>query len=183
MKRIFIICLLCIGTLCSAQLVVIGDNDLSEIWRCTTVEDDYYPLPDFKAGLLYYRILSQYSDTIVEVYDSACDCDEDANYSQLDTCIIPQKVIYEGKSYTVKGIGVSVFLHCSKLKKVVLPNTITYIAHGNFMYCDSLLNINIPTSIKRVGPTNFGMNPYVENMYKQLPDSIERTPYADINPW
>lgn len=187
MKYIIILTILLFSTICQGQ-VTIGDDDLSEVWKCVNKWDEElaeydYEIPDFKAGLLYYKILSQYSDSIVEVYTSACKCDEDSNYSQLDTCIVPERVIYKGKTYIVKGIGFGVFFKCSKLKKVVLPNTITYIAHGNFEFCDSINSLNIPYSVKRIGPLNWSMNSYVESIYKQLPDSIERVRWADINPW
>ena len=188
MRNLIIITILFFKTICQAQ-VPIGDDELSEIWRCTSHDpeeeatDDYYP-PDFRAGLLYYKILSQYSDTIVEVYWPACECDEDANYSQLDTCIVPERVIYKDKSYTVKGIGFCAFRRCmKKLRKVILPNTITYIAQGAFNECDSLTNINIPASLKRVGPPDAFMTPYIYRIYKQLPDSIEYVWGVNINPW
>lgn len=189
MNRVLFVFMIFGCTMCFGQITMIGDDNLSAFGKCmdgdndTLTLEDEYNYPDFKAGKLYYRILSNYSDTIVEVYDSFCRCDIDENLSQLDTCIIPDRVIYEGKIYTVKGIGYGVFQTCPKLKKVVLPNTITYIAHGNFMYCDSLMSINIPPSVKRVGPPNFGMNSYVESVYRSLPDTIEYVRLADINPW
>lgn len=187
MKNIFISCMLFISVLCSGQ-TMIGDDDLSEIWKCnpdTTieVEDDYY-YPDFKAGLLYYKILELYSDTLVEVYPPQCECANDKNYSQLDTIVIPEKVIYKEKIYTVKGIGWGAFDGCKNLKKVVLPNTVTYIARYAFDGCDSIMSINIPSSLKRIGPPSWELNSYMEDVYKQLPDSIEYVPYGlGINPW
>ena len=187
MRNLIIITILFFNTICQAQ-VPIGDDDLSEIykrlnqWEEERAEYDY-EIPNFKAGLLYYKILSQYSDSIVEVYSCPGSCNEDPFYSQLDTCIVPDRVIYKGKTYIVKGIGFGAFYNCSRLKKVVLPNTITYIAHGNFMYCDSIMNLNIPMSVKRIGPSNWGMNSYVQSLYEQLPDSIERVRWKDINPW
>ena len=190
MKKILIIGLLCISAICSGQDVVVGDDDLSEIWKCDTsleeiefTEDDYYP-PDFKAGLLYYRILDYISDTLVEVYMPQCECKKDKNYSQLDTVVVPEKVIYKGKTYIVKGIGWMAFNGCKNLKKIVLPNTITYIATAAFDGCDNLMSINMPSSLKRIGPPSWYLNSYMEDFYKQLPDSIEYVRYGwGINPW
>ena len=38
-------------------------------------------------------------------------------------------------------------------------------------------------SVKRIGPSNWDMNSYVQSIYEQLPDSIERVSWEDINPW
>lgn len=174
---LFISMLFVSAALCYGQIIVIGDDDVSEAWRCVPtpeeeVEDDYVS-PDFKGGLLYYRILSQYSDTVVEVHPGSCNCNEDANYSRLDTLTVPERVIYKGKSYLVRGIGFSAFYGCQKLRKVVLPNTITYIAPGAFDNCDSLKSINIPASVKRVCYPNYRMNPYVYEVFRRQPDSIK----------
>ena len=176
-----------VNVICYGQVVVIGDGNLSAAGECIPTPeqvtvDDYYP-PDFKAGLLYYRILNPYCDTLVEVYPGSCDCDKDVNYSQLDTCVVPNKVSYNGKIYTVYGVGWATFSGCSRLKKVVLPNTMKYIAPGNFEECDSLMSIIIPPSIKQVGKPNWSMNEYVQEVYKQLPDSVERTLVTPYLPW
>ena len=185
MKKVLISSILFVSIVCFGQIVEKGDNDLSEYYKCV---DEYYDsdeFPDFKAGQLYYRILSHYSDSIVEVYDPACRCDEDTNYSQLDTLIVPEKVLYKGKIYVVKGIGAAAFIRCHRLKKVVLPNTLTYIAPDAFNECDSIISINIPRSVKRVGrPNSAWMSQYVYNVFKQLPDSVEYLQCGyDINPW
>lgn len=167
--------------------MVIGDDDLSEIKKCEKelVEENAeydYTIPHFKAGSLYYMITGRTSH-FVEVRSSICGCREDANYSQLDTCIVPEKVIYKGITYTVRGIGYGVFSNCPRLKKVVLPNTIRYIAPGNFWDCDSIMSLNIPTNLKRVGKGAWDMNPYMQEWYKQLPDSIERVNYEPASPY
>lgn len=184
MKRLLIInILLFINTICTAQLIAIGEEDLSDYYECWDIyTDDNYD-PDFKAEGLYYRILKMYSDTLVEVYSSLCECDSDANYSQIDTCTIPERVVFNGKIYTVVGIGNSVLNNCSRLKKVVLPNTITYIGPWAFDYCDSLVSINIPTSLKRVGRPHPFMGDFMREVYKQLQDSIEYVWGVNINPW
>lgn len=183
MKRILITFMLFICAICSAQSIVVGEENLSDYYNCWSIYTDDNYNPDFKAGALYYRILSIYSDSLVEVYSSLCECDSDVNYSQIDTCIIPEQVIFNGKMYTVVGIGSSVLNNCSRLKKVVLPNTITYISPWAFDDCDSLVNINIPTSLKRVGHPHPFMGDFMREVYKQLPDSIEYVWGVNINPW
>lgn len=188
MKRLIFIVFLSVNTICSfGQSIVVGNADLSEAYKCLPSSNesiiDDYDFPDFKAGLLYYKILEQYNDTLVEVYPGSCRCDEDVNYSQLDTCIVPDKVFYNGKMYTVYGVGFAAFSGCSKLKKVILPNTMKYIAPGNFEECDSIMNITIPPSVKQVGKPNWGMNEYVQEVYKQLPDSVERILVTPYLPW
>lgn len=183
MKRMYIIGMLCMSTMCFGQVVETGDSDLSEFYKCVDIYYDSNDFPDFKAGSLYYRILRQYSDTIVEVFYPACKCFEDTNYSQLDTLVVPEKVIYNDTAYIVKGIGFGAFSDCPKLKSVVLPNTIVYIGPYAFDGCHNLMNINVPTSLKRIGPPFWDMSPCLEEMYKLLPDSIEYVRWANINPY
>ena len=50
--------------------------------------------------------------------------------------------------------GVS-FVNCTKLKKIILPNTITYIGNGAFALCTNLEEITIPDSVKFIGENAF----------------------------
>ena len=172
MKYTLIFSLLFINTICIGQVVIEKNDNLFEFYRCWDANLNEDDPPDFKDGLLYYKILKQYGDSVVEVYHSACWCDEDVNYSQLDTCFIPAEVMYNGKTYIVKGIGYGAFYGCSKLKKIVMPNTLTYIAPMSLNFCDSLTSINIPTSLKQVYKPNWTMNPYIYDIFKQLSDKI-----------
>lgn len=187
MERFLINLFLFVSLPCIGQIIPVGDDDLSALWKCEPdlipYEDDY-ELPDFKAGALYFRILGEYGDSIVEVYPPKCNCNEDDHYSQLDTCIIPAKVIYNDKIYVVKGIGAFAFDGCSRLKKVVLPNTITYIGPGAFSMCDSIISINIPESVKRVCYPDYDiwLSPYIYDVFQALPDSIKYKPHMVMIP-
>ena len=56
---------------------------------------------------------------------------------ELEVCIIPTVIYYEGKSYTVTRIGEAAFANAIYLEKVVLPDTITSIGNRAFEGCIS----------------------------------------------
>ena len=61
-------------------------------------------------------------------------------------------------------IGQSMFLFCSKLENIILPNNITDIGGSAFGYCSSLLNITIPNTVKSIGDMAFAYNPKLKEV-------------------
>ncbi len=53
-------------------------------------------------------------------------------------------------SYTVVGIGYSMFRDCFDLTSVSIPGTVTYIEARAFEGCSSLKNVNIPSGVTRI---------------------------------
>lgn len=49
--------------------------------------------------------------------------------------VIPEEVTYHNKNFTVTTIGVQAFCGCSKLKSVVIPNSVTSIEAMAFALC------------------------------------------------
>ena len=49
--------------------------------------------------------------------------------------VIPETIIYEGKSHTVEYINDDTFAGCTKLKSVILPNSISLIGDRAFKGC------------------------------------------------
>ena len=68
---------------------------------------------------------------------------------------VPEKIIYNGLSYTVVAIGPYAFENCTNLTSVVMPNTITTISNDAFNNCDKLVNITIPTSVTFIDGSAF----------------------------
>lgn len=78
------------------------------------------------------------------------------NYISLDAVNIPSVVYdYQGKAYTVVGIGECAFLECYSLKRIALPHTIKYIDGWAFMGCVNLEYIEIPDHLEWIGPYVF----------------------------
>ena len=71
------------------------------------------------------------------------------------TVIIPESVIYEGKTYRVTSIGDNAFSRCSGLTSITIPNSITSIGDGAFSECSSLISIEIPNSVLSIGNSVF----------------------------
>lgn len=59
------------------------------------------------------------------------------------TVIIPESVTYNGKSYSVTGIGERAFISCTNLTSVTIPNSVTNIANQAFSGCNGLTSVHI----------------------------------------
>ncbi len=62
--------------------------------------------------------------------------------------VIPDKVTYNDKEYTVTEIGRLAFAYCVSLEEVALPNTIEVIGRSAFSGCGIFDYINLPYGIK-----------------------------------
>lgn len=72
---------------------------------------------------------------------------------------IPTSHEYETKEYPVIQIspewGSGAFAGCIHLKKVVIPNTITFIGQSSFSGCSALEKVYIPSSVKQIRQNAF----------------------------
>ena len=94
------------------------------------------------------------------------------------TIVIPETVVHNNIAYSVTGIGVDAFWHCSGLTaitipysvtsiegrafancsgltSITIPNGVTSIGEGAFSYCKGLTSITIPNSVKSIGESAF----------------------------
>lgn len=70
--------------------------------------------------------------------------------------VIPEKIRIGEDVYTVTSIGRYVFDdYESKVKTVVLPNTIKSIGEDAFTYCFEMTSINIPSGVTSIGADAF----------------------------
>lgn len=88
---------------------------------------------DFKDGDLYYEILSE-ANRSIEVVSSY-------EYKNRTNIVVPPKVIYLNKTYTVTSIGSYAFDGCSKLTSLTIPNSVIFIGDNSFYGCSGLINI------------------------------------------
>ena len=95
---------------------------------------------------IYYNYIKD--NTELEV------CYGEESYS--GSVVIPEKVIYQNKSYCVTSIGEYAFNGCTGLISVSIPNNLISIGEYAFMNCESLTSISIPNSVVYIGEWAFG---------------------------
>jgi formylglycine-generating enzyme required for sulfatase activity len=69
--------------------------------------------------------------------------------------VIPEKITYLDKTYTIVAIGNDAFSGTS-ITGVVIPPSVTYIGYSAFWNCDRLSNVIIPISVTSIGQDAFG---------------------------
>ena len=118
---------------------------------------------DFMVDGLCYNVTSEEALT-VEVAPLG---GRGKNYSD-SVIVVPEKISYEGKEYTVTAIGEAAFRYCT-LNSVTIPETVTSIGRNAFGYCSKLTNITIPESITSVAENAF----YNKSVWwENLPDGV-----------
>ena len=103
---------------------------------------------DFEKGGIYYNILSEEDRTVEVTYIY------ESGDSYSGDIVIPQRVINDGKTYSVTTIGENAFDCCDNLKSISMPS-VTTIGNNAFRDCSSLASVFIPASC-----TSIGINPF-----------------------
>ena len=124
---------------------------------------------DFEADGLYFTITS-IKDLTVSV-DGAVNKD-------TDKIVIPQTIVYKGRTLTVTSVGDNAFSGArynpaSPLQSVTLPNTILSIGKYAFSYT-SIKDIRFPSSLTSIGEGAFEYDTKLCSI--ALPDNIEDIP-------
>ena len=113
---------------------------------CTAVSAHY-----FEVDGIYYDITSNSDLTVAVTY--AGNSYNSAVYS--GSVVIPEKVTYNGKEYSVTSIGYYAFQNCSGLTTVTIPNSVTSIGGSAFSGCSGLTSVTIPNSVTSIGNSAF----------------------------
>ena len=86
---------------------------------------------DFESGGIYYWITSSSAPYTVAVTYQGTSYSEYSN-EYTGSVTIPEKVTYNGKTYSVTYIGWSAFRECSGLTSITIPNSVTSIGDDAF---------------------------------------------------
>ena len=103
---------------------------------------------EFQVGELYYRVTSNSTPYTVEVAKLS-------KKSRVTTLDIPEKVDYNGTTYTVTSIGDECFKKCKSLIVVTIPNSVNTIGNNAFELCEFLNTINLSKNIINIGNNAF----------------------------
>lgn len=105
---------------------------------------------DFSYQGVRYSFVSTTEKT-VEVASSSQSAGSDGSSLYSGDIVIPSIVTFNGKEYTVVGIGESAFVNCAGMTSISLPSTLTYIKKEAFNVCLSLKEITIPQNVESIG--------------------------------
>ncbi len=100
---------------------------------------------DFEVNGIYYS-LDPDEENVVSVTDYSV-YESQNKEAYVGNVVIPAKVRYGDKVYTVTRIGGMAFRGCTDLKSITMPNTIIAIRQGAFMGCSGLASVTIPNSV------------------------------------
>ena len=68
---------------------------------------------------------------------------------------IPERVTYDGATYSVTSIGEFAFSGCTGLTSVTIPSSVTSIGKSAFSGCTGLTSVTIPNSVTEIGWSAF----------------------------
>lgn len=101
---------------------------------------------DFEADGLYF--------TITSLKDLTVSVDGAVNKDTYEI-VIPQTVVYKGKTLTVTSVGYEAFKEYKNLRSVSFPKTVLSIGESAFMKDEFLANVVLPESLLKIGHCAF----------------------------
>ena len=121
------------------------------VWNCNNndVADD---------GVIYYI----HNGVRYALNDSEATVDKQP-ISLSGKVVLPERIIYNGNTYSVTNIGSNAFSDCSSLASITIPNSVTSIGSGAFSDCSSLKEVHI-SDIATWCAIDFG-NSYANPLY------------------
>ena len=77
------------------------------------------------------------------------------NNAITGTVTVPKRINYQGVNYPITCIGIQAFKDCKKMKKVLLPLSVTEIGMEAFSGCSELECVAIPPEMKKINAGAF----------------------------
>lgn len=96
---------------------------------------------DFEIDGIYYKVVNDTSNEVKVTYKGN-DC-KDYRHEYSGVVVIPNKLTYDGKNYTVTEIDDYAFSGCSKITSISIPNSVWNIGFCAFSGCEGLKEIHI----------------------------------------
>lgn len=90
--------------------------------------------------------------------------------------VIPEAVVFQGKSYSVTSIGNNAFASCNMLGSIIIPEGVKSIGNNAFSSCHLLSSIIIPEGVKSIGSNAFYNCKFIESIV--LPNSLETIDFS-----
>ena len=115
------------------------------ISACTLTDE---PEGEIHIDGLYYRL-----DTRCNTAEVSGKCSHLTH--STNNIIIPASVEFNGKTYSVTGIGKGAFKRCSSLTSITIGNNVTLIEEDAFRYCRNLISVIIGNSVVSIGSGAF----------------------------
>lgn len=109
----------------------------------------------FEVDGIYYNILSE-EDRTVEIANNCNGFICSPSAEGVRNLVIPQRVTFGGRTYTIAAIGRQAFNTNDDLISVIIPSSVTTIENSAFDSCDSLISVAIPNSVTTIGDFAFG---------------------------
>ena len=103
----------------------------------------------FMVDGIAYDITSD-SESVSVTYTTSAYPTASKHSSYSGNIVIPSKVTYSGKTYTVKVIDFDAFCWCDGLTSVTIPNSVTSIGQSAFESCSGLTSVTIPNSVTSI---------------------------------
>ena len=79
----------------------------------------------------------------------------DVEYAYAGEIVIPESIVVNEETYTVKGIQEYAFNSCFGLTAVTIPSSVTSIGDWAFSGCSGLTSVSIPNSVTYIGDHAF----------------------------